>query len=237
MIGIYKFTNKINNKSYIGQSVNIANRVHDHYYRAFYNYPSNKEYEKAFYRALRKYGKENFIFEILEECSKKELNTREQYWIQYFDSYNNGYNETIGGDQDVIPRSGENHPGHKLLESEVFDIRERYKNHEFKNDVYYLYKDKIGQSGFTKIWNGENWEKIHMDVYTDENIAFHTLVRNSHPGKGTGKRLTINEIKDIRLRLKTETEDEIYQDYKNRVGSKQIFTKICRYETYKFITV
>jgi group I intron endonuclease len=237
MIGIYKFTNKINNKSYIGQSVNIANRVQDHFYRAFYNYHTNREYDKAFYRALRKYGKENFNFEILEECSKEDLNEREKYWIKYYNSYENGYNETIGGDYDIMPHDGENHPRHKLLEKEVFDIRERYKNHEFKDNVYALYKDKIGKSGFNKVWNGFTWTNVHMDVYTDENVAFHTLVRNSHPGKGTGKRLTVDEIKDIRQRIKNESEDEVYKDYKDKVGSRQIFTNICRYRTYKYITV
>ena len=237
MIGIYKFTNKINNKSYIGQSKNIANRVYDHYYRAFYNYPSNKEYNKAFYQALRKYGKDNFSFEVLEECAIEQLNEREKFWIQHFNSYNNGYNETLGGDNCFSPQEGEKHHNHKLLENDVFDIRERYKNHEFKDDVYNLYKNKIGESGFHKVWNGETWTNVHMDVYTPENISFHTLVRNSHPGKGKGKRLTIEDIKTIRTRLKTETENQIYQDYKDKVANKQVFTRVCRYETYKFITV
>lgn len=68
MIGVYKFTNKINGKAYIGQSVDIFQRVKDHEHRAFINYPSNREYNKSFYRALRKYGMENFDFEILEIC-------------------------------------------------------------------------------------------------------------------------------------------------------------------------
>lgn len=68
MIGVYKFTNKINGKAYIGQSVDIFQRVKDHEHRAFTNYLSNREYNKSFYRALRKYGMENFDFEILEIC-------------------------------------------------------------------------------------------------------------------------------------------------------------------------
>lgn len=237
MIGIYKFTNKINGKSYIGQSVNIQNRIEDHYYRAFYNYPSNKEYNKAFYRALRKYGKENFTFEILDECNIEDLNKLEKYYISKYDSYNNGYNETLGDDQDLMPHDGEKHPKHKLSEQEVYDIREKYKNHIFKDEVYELYKNKIGKSGFNKIWNGATWIKVHMDVYTEENIAFHTWVRNSHPGKGLGKRLSIEEIKDIRKRILMESEDEVYKDYSSKVSNRQVFTNICKYRTYKNIKI
>ena len=89
-----------------------------------------------------------------------------------------------------MPHDGENHPKHKVTEQDVYFIREQYKNHILKDNVWVLFKDKIGKSGFNKIWNGATWRKVHMDVYTKENIAFHTLVRNSHPGKGNGKRLS-----------------------------------------------
>lgn len=69
--GIYKITNKINNHSYIGQSINIENRWAKEKSRAF-NFNSD-EYDKTLSRAFRKYGLNNFTWEILEECSKKEL--------------------------------------------------------------------------------------------------------------------------------------------------------------------
>ena len=68
MIGIYKFTNKINGHSYIGQSIDIEKRKKTHLQRAYCNTSSNKEYNKAFYRAIRKYGWDNFDFEILKIC-------------------------------------------------------------------------------------------------------------------------------------------------------------------------
>ena len=162
----------------------------EHYYRAFNSYSKNKEFSSPFYSALRKYGKENFYFEILEECQIKDLNEKEKYWIQYYDTFHNGYNATEGGDCSDMPHDGENHPKHKVTEQDVYFIREQYKNHILKDNVWVLFKDKIGKSGFNKIWNGATWRKVHMDVYTKENIAFHTLVRNSHPGKGNGKRLS-----------------------------------------------
>ena len=89
MIGIYKITNKINNKSYIGQSIHIEQRWEEHLYKT-----SKCSLIKY---ALFKYGKDNFIFEVLEECSREELNEKEQYWIEKYDTFNNGYNLTKGG--------------------------------------------------------------------------------------------------------------------------------------------
>lgn len=49
------------------------------------------------YLDFKKYGFENFSFEILEECKTEELDEEEIYWIKYYDSYNKGYNLTGGG--------------------------------------------------------------------------------------------------------------------------------------------
>lgn len=90
--GIYKFTNKINGKVYIGQSVNIERRYYDHLKR-----DDSKNY---FHRAIKKYGKDNFLFEILEEYSEENLNDREKYYIAKYNNNNRklGYNSTSGGD-------------------------------------------------------------------------------------------------------------------------------------------
>ena len=91
MIGIYKWTNKINNKSYIGQSVCIERRYKQHLYDA----PKSR---LPFHLALMKYGVENFTFEVLEDCSKSELNDKEKYYIQKYNTLvPNGYNLQKGG--------------------------------------------------------------------------------------------------------------------------------------------
>ena len=74
MIGIYKVTNKINKKSYIGQSKNIEQRLKDHKLVC-------RERNVLLKRALKKYGVENFDYEIIEECKLNELDEREIYWI------------------------------------------------------------------------------------------------------------------------------------------------------------
>ena len=55
----------------------------------------------AIHRAINKYGKSNFTIEVIEEVESTNLNDRERYWIKYYNSYNNGYNSTKGG-QDKI---------------------------------------------------------------------------------------------------------------------------------------
>lgn len=102
--GIYKITNIQNNKSYIGKSKHIELRWKQHKTEPFN--PNSDAYNTLFYRAIRKYGIENFKFEILEECPEDKLNEKEKYWIQYYNTYilnpnNCGYNMTIGGEYTV----------------------------------------------------------------------------------------------------------------------------------------
>lgn len=74
MIGIYKITNIINNHCYIGQSVNIEQRWIEEKKNAFSS--TSKEYDYPRSKAFRKYGLENFKFEVLEECTIEQLNEK-----------------------------------------------------------------------------------------------------------------------------------------------------------------
>lgn len=164
--GIYKYQNKINGKIYIGLSSCIEKRYTQHLSEA----NSSKEKIMGIDAAIRKYGIENFSFEIVEECSEDKLDEREIYWIAYYDSYNNGYNNTIGG------RSlrGENHPRAILTEQEVWDIREKYRQGIKRSEVFLPYKQKgITERSLLKVWNNETWTNVHSDVYTEENKAKH----------------------------------------------------------------
>lgn len=97
MIGIYKITNLINNKVYIGQSINIQERWKAHRHRPFNS--NSVDYDSLLYRAIRKYGLANFRFEVLEECERESLNNREIFYIQKYESSNPdfGYNISNGG--------------------------------------------------------------------------------------------------------------------------------------------
>lgn len=97
MIGIYSITNKINNKRYIGQSIDIETRIKRHF----------RELRKGIHhchhlqRAFNKYGEENFETEILLACNDNHgLDEKEKEYIEKYDSYNNGYNLTMGGKGD-----------------------------------------------------------------------------------------------------------------------------------------
>lgn len=95
--GIYKFTNKVNGKVYIGQSVDVYTRKASHRHNC--TKVGSSAYNTYFHAALRKYGKDNFDFEIIEECPEHLLNEREMYWIDYYKSYKSeiGYNMNLGG--------------------------------------------------------------------------------------------------------------------------------------------
>lgn len=94
--GIYKIKNLINGKVYIGQSVDIQYRFNNHKSESFN--PKSNAYDTAIHRAIRKYGIENFSFEIVEECEQENLRDREIYWISHYGSFGNGYNLTSGGE-------------------------------------------------------------------------------------------------------------------------------------------
>lgn len=90
---IYKITCSQSDKVYIGQTTNtIENRFKEHWKQARNGTVSH------LYNAMRKYGVKNFSIEEIEKCNNEQLNEKEIYWINYFDSYNSGYNMTIGGD-------------------------------------------------------------------------------------------------------------------------------------------
>lgn len=96
MIGIYRIENLINHKNYIGQSMQMNTRWSAHKRLAFE--PNAIGYEYPLYKAIRKYGLENFNFTILEECLEEQLNERETYWIEQFEAFGpKGYNQTSGG--------------------------------------------------------------------------------------------------------------------------------------------
>lgn len=91
---IYKITNLINNKIYIGQTIKtVEKRFNQHknnYIKPYFS-------QIVLYKAMKKYGIDNFSCEEIEEVENKQLDEREKYWIKHYNSYYDGYNSTIGG--------------------------------------------------------------------------------------------------------------------------------------------
>ena len=93
---IYKITNLVNGKAYIGKtSKTLDQRFAEHKTEAF----RSRAEKRPLYSAMRKYGIENFKIELIEDnLSDDIVNEREVYWIRFYQTYCNGYNATIGGD-------------------------------------------------------------------------------------------------------------------------------------------
>ena len=126
--GIYKITNLINNKVYIGQSIDIEQRWYNHLHR------HQRSKDLPLYRAFKKYGITNFAFNIIEECNVQNLDEREKYWIQYYDSYNNGYNMTTGGQG-------------------THNIEIKLSAKDIKNIINLLQDDKLSQGEIAELYN------------------------------------------------------------------------------------
>ena len=88
---IYKMTSLTSGKSYIGKSINVERRIVKHLKDAM------KGSTLHFHRAIKCYGIDDFELTVLEQLFETD-NECEKYWIAYYDTYNNGYNMTLGGD-------------------------------------------------------------------------------------------------------------------------------------------
>lgn len=211
--GIYKFENKINHKIYIGQSVNIYKRYFGHIYDCKYRPDDSTGVEPA----LAKYGIDNFDFDIIEECSICDLDEREIYWIAHYDSYHQGYNRTKGGKA----QRGEDHPRALLTEKDVWMIREMYAQHISRREVYEIFQETgITPRGFKKVWDAENWPLVHMDVYTEENKAWHkNNVGHSEDQIG---------LSSFDRAIKQEEIDAMVKDFQNGMNVYQIANKYKR---------
>ena len=122
MAYIYKITNIINNKGYVGKTINSPDkRWKNHLYCAKTDGPM------VISRAIRKYGEKNFKFEVIEECLVEEMNPREAHWIEYHDTFHNGYNSSMGGEgagPGVIRKRGAVHPHAKAVD--CYDLNGNY---------------------------------------------------------------------------------------------------------------
>lgn len=86
--GIYKITNIKSQKCYVGQAADIASRWKQHIKRGI---GAEAPTRNKLYPAMLEHGVENFTFEIVEECSRAQLNEREDYWQDYFGAKEFGY--------------------------------------------------------------------------------------------------------------------------------------------------
>lgn len=222
MIGIYKITKKENGKSYIGQSNDIERRFKEHKYRS----------DISIDLAIKKYGINAFIFEIIEECSLEQLDEREKYWIAFYNTYKGfGYNCNEGGGDS----RGENNGRTKLTNQDIAYIRTCYDEHERRKDVYEQFKDRITFGAFAKIWDGTTWKDIKPEVYTEENKSYYMY--HATDGANSDKaKFSNEEVIKMRERYVNEDARSIYEDYKDRCNY-QTLQQILWGRTYKDLPI
>lgn len=167
---IYCYTNVENNKKYIGQTINPEQRKKQHKSSAFNE--KDYSYNTPFHRAIRKYGLDNFIYEILAETPDMEtLNELEIFFInKYQTQIPNGYNIESGGKNAPRPKTVEQKikltwAQAELSESEIIELRKAYARKESPKKIYdEFYKDRLHYNSFLNIWSGRRYGNIMPDL-------------------------------------------------------------------------
>lgn len=219
MIGIYKITNLINGKSYIGQSRNIKERWRNHKIAA--SNQNSKAYNYPLYQAFRKYGLNNFQFEVIEETTIDDLNSKEAQWIEF---YQPEYNQTVGGNYCIVPQ--------KLTEEQVNEIQEILLNSErtgtniSHTDLAKLYQVHI--STIQSINVGRSWVREGL-VYPLHNSKYCTSSNQNYCidcGKEIFKSSTrCVACENLRRRKKDPNDTVFREELKNLIRNKT-FTEI-----------
>lgn len=147
--GIYIIKNIMSDKMYIGKSVNLSSRVNKH----FYNLKKQKHHNSHLQKSYNKYGEKAFIFGIIEECPKEELDIQERYWIHYYNTFYNGYNQEIP--------NGHNNGREwtdKQRETQSLIIKESYNRmpQSVKDKKVQKRRETIQQLKFDGIWVNNN---------------------------------------------------------------------------------
>ena len=162
MKGIYLVTNSLNGKVYVGKSIDIERRWQEHIHDSLVSQDQwDNNYRGVrthFHAAIRKYGKENFTFRVIEEIEDDTiLNDREIYWIAQYhaNEQNIGYNMTAGGDGYNFG-SGENAICSKITKAECDLIKQKLKERWSYKDIQTLVP-QIGISAMNAINYGKTW--------------------------------------------------------------------------------
>ena len=180
--GIYSIENVVNHKKYIGQSINIKSRWCKHKVDLNNGSHDNDYLQKSW----NKYGENNFEFEILEECSEEELNEKERYYIDLYNTMNRdyGYNLKSGGQdknyvteyvKNKISESNkkyyEEHPEAKIKSS--INAYKQWSNPEIKAKISgannYMYGKTHTEEARRKISEAQ---KGHVSKYRNKTPVF-----------------------------------------------------------------
>jgi len=211
--GIYKITNTVNGTIYIGKSIDLSQRWFSH--RSYLR--KGTHCNQYLQRAWNKYGESAFIFEIIEYCNILDIDQREIFMIAEYDTFNNGYNLTLGGEgcagriptekqREVFriynataePRKGWNHSDEAKAK-----ISKAHKGRKITNEQ----KESVRKAHLGKKLTEEHKEKIRQCVIGRKHSEEAKVkVSEAHRGElnGTAK-LTDKQVVQIKNLLKSGT--------------------------------
>jgi len=176
---IYKISNDFNDKVYIGQTIQtVEKRWQDHLYSAINS-------DRYLYKSIRKHGVEHFKIEEIEKCANDKLNEREVYYISKFDSYNNGYNLTPGGDGSILRSKDELQKIYSLADSglSISKIASSmnvsnacisnilFNILDFKRDAFHLYKNTVENIPKLSLIGMFSYDDILLRVFNSSGAA------------------------------------------------------------------
>jgi group I intron endonuclease len=140
---IYRITNKLNGKHYVGQTKDLEKRWKTHVQSA------ESGFGHLLHSAIRKYGSTNFEFVLIENCEDNLANELEKKWILHYESFGKGYNLTTGGDCEF-----------ERSEITIQKMSESKKGHEVSEET----KEKIGKANRGRIRTKKVREKLSLSL-------------------------------------------------------------------------
>lgn len=233
--GIYKIINVIDKKVYIGQSIHLSKREKEHFKDLGLNKHANRHLQYAF----NEYGKENFLFEILEHCEESELDNREIYYINLYNATNciYGYNIRDGGARGSFGDETKEKLMRKKMgipENIVFEIKKELAQGKTRIEIKNKYN--ITQSAIDAIANAKTYIYINSQV----NEKLKKLANENNESRNENifqllkDGLTISEISK-QLNLSVSIVEKVKYSYSEFVENnmnkkKNIFNKVQEYK-------
>jgi group I intron endonuclease len=188
MSGVYAIVHTNSNRLYIGSSGNMVKRWTQHKSHLRHQHHSSQKLQ----RAWDKYGEDSFKFIVIEECNISELRTREQYWMDVFNSYENGFNGTkkaLEHSEEVRARLSEMGKGRTLTAETKKKMSDSHKNNGVAPSVTQMHTSKAR----VKAAKAKLGRK-----HTDEAKA---QMSKSRKGRGLGLTHTMSEESKKKLSL------------------------------------
>lgn len=214
---IYAYKRKdINKIVYIGQTVNLNNRHYRHVKIDPYD-DTLKEYNYPLSRGIRKYGEDNYELIVLEDnLLRNQLNEREKYWIKYYDTYYNGYNQSLGGQNPVMVKHNEEEIDKviDLLKNSTLSFQEianecqislthvyniNTGNRRKRDDIHYPIRSHLAKGTRGIKFSQKECEEIHQFIINHPKTTFKEIAKKYNCSDWTIRQINKGETQTYKL--------------------------------------